>query len=209
MIATKEHFECLKKKNETQYKETESLVEELREGLMEMRMNMGIVFKPHSKLEKKIDSVWHQHFYPFDRSDVGEEKTKGILKLVFPRDSAMTLAEKFKIVQKELGENFNHRDLRNLLKTDIQVGSLRSDQLNSSLEGEPCDLSSVDFDDPRVKAYMKIAFPIRGLPFEKVTEDWPSWMWKEFVKGVHEIVPHFEALEVHEIAPCFDALENC
>ena len=109
--------------------------------------------------------MWHQNFYPFDRSDVGEEKTKRILKIVFPRDSAMTLAEKFKIVQKELGENFNHRDLRNLLKTDIQVG--------------------------------------------KVTEDWPSWMWKEFVKGVHEIVPHFEALEVHEIAPRFDALENC
>ena len=158
-------------------------MQELCEGLLEIRMNMEIAFKPQSKLEKKINSVWHQNFYPFNCSDVGEEKTKRILKLVFPRDSAMTIAKKFEIVQQELGENFNHRDLRNLLNTDIKVGSLRSDELDSVPEGELCDLSFVDFDRPHVQKIIDILCPERDMSDPKVFEEYRKTTKQELVKG--------------------------
>ena len=142
----------------------DQVINEFREGLTEVRMRAGAIHKPQSKLEQKINSVWYNNFIPFDRSRVSDEKIGKILKLVFPRDSKEKLAEKFKVVQQELGKRqlFDHPTLRKIL---LDQGEMKCAMVNFDSGCQSLDLSFVNFSYPHVQAMLAITFCHADYPW--------------------------------------------
>ena len=102
-------------------KEVEGYVEELREGLFDVQLRTGELYKPQSRLEKKISSVWHHNFYPFCRRKVKLEKISEVLRKIFPRDSKEASAQKLEKVLKgmeRLGESDQYA-LKQVIKEEF------------------------------------------------------------------------------------------